>query len=193
MNNKPARLVLFLTAMVLVALILAACSGPTTDQQSPLSTEEGQAAQTEEAEEHEDEHTEGDEHEEGEHMEGEEHEEGDEHAHAELPHEYEGLENPFGDDPAAIAAGAELFTTNCVTCHGEDGDGDGPAAVGLDPQPAPLSDSAMMEDLSDAYVFWRITEGGTMEPFNSAMPPWGDSLSEEQRWQLVSYVRSLAK
>lgn len=203
MHEKSLRFSLFLTLLVLSALAVSACSGSTTEQQSPRTTEEPQAAQTEGAEEHEDEHTEGDEHEEDEHLEGEEHEEGnehdaaeheeDEHAHADLPHEYEGFENPFGDDNEAIAVGGELFATNCATCHGESGEGDGPAAVGLDPQPATLADSAMMEDLSEAYIFWRITEGGTMEPFNSAMPPWGDSLTEDQRWQLVSFVRSLSE
>ncbi len=51
----------------------------------------------------------------------------------------------------------------------------------------------MMADISDAYIFWRITEGGTMEPFNSAMPPWKDILSEDQRWELVSFIRSLSE
>jgi mono/diheme cytochrome c family protein len=153
------------------------------------------------------EHEEGDEHSEDEHMEEDEHEEGDEHGedehmegehdddheHAEVPHEYEDLENPFAGNSTAVAAGTELFTVNCASCHGDTGLGDGAAAVGLDPKPASLADSSMMSDLTDAYIFWRITEGGTMEPFNSAMPPWKDILSEEQRWQLVSFVRSLSQ
>jgi mono/diheme cytochrome c family protein len=71
--------------------------------------------------------------------------------------------------------------------------GDGPAAAALDPKPASLSDGMMMNDLSDTYIFWRITEGGVDEPFNSAMPPWETVFSEEQRWQLVNYIRSLSQ
>lgn len=51
----------------------------------------------------------------------------------------------------------------------------------------------MMNDLSDTYIFWRITEGGLDEPFNSAMPPWETVFNEEQRWQLVNFVRSLSQ
>jgi mono/diheme cytochrome c family protein len=79
---------------------------------------------------------------------------------------------------------------DCAECHGETGDGDGPIAAGLDIKPATLSDDEMMTDLSDAYVFWRITMGGAKEPFNSTMPSFL-FFSEEQRWQLVSFVRSL--
>jgi mono/diheme cytochrome c family protein len=69
--------------------------------------------------------------------------------------------------------------------------GDGAAAEGLDPKPAALSDADMLAELTDGYLFWRITEGGTMEPFNSAMPPWGAAFTEDQIWQLVSFIRTL--
>ena len=90
-----------------------------------------------------------------------------------------------------IEAGEELFATYCATCHGESGAGDGPAAAGLDPKPADLGDGMMMRELRDGYLFWRITKGGTMEPFNSAMPAWEEGLTEEQRWQLVTFIHSL--
>ena len=81
---------------------------------------------------------------------------------------------------------------NCLTCHGEEGAGDGPGSIGLDPKPASLGDGEMMRDLSDGYLFWRVSQGGAMEPFNSAMPSW-IGLSEEQRWQVISYVRTLSE
>ncbi|MGB3713137.1 MAG: hypothetical protein WA996_01790, partial [Candidatus Promineifilaceae bacterium] len=65
--------------------------------------------------------------------------------------------------------------------------------VGLDPKPANLSDSEMMHDLSDGYLFWRVSKGGYLEPFNSHMPPWESWLTEEQRWQVISYVRTLSE
>lgn len=113
------------------------------------------------------------------------------HIHADLPHEYEDVTNPFAGDEQAVAAGKQLYELNCATCHGPEGRGDGPAAVALTPAPANLADGTMMMDLSDVYLFWRVSEGGAMEPFNSAMPAWKDVLSVEQRWQVVNYLRTL--
>jgi mono/diheme cytochrome c family protein len=115
------------------------------------------------------------------------------HIHADPPSEYAKLTNPFAGDAAAIAAGQTIFNTNCMTCHGAQGQGDGPTAVALNPKPAKLADRQMMDMLSDGYLFWRVSEGGAMTPFNSAMPSWKAALSQEQRWQVVSYVRSLGR
>jgi hypothetical protein len=163
--------------LLMGTLLIAACAGAASEPQA--SDGEGSAEVSQDSADDD------------EHM-----DDADEHMedfHAALPHEYEGLENPFVNDTAAIAAGAEIFATTCAACHGDSGQGDGPAAAALDPMPASLADGAMMGELSDAYVFWRITEGGINEPFNSAMPPWGEVFTETQRWQLVSFVRTLAQ
>ena len=177
MRKNNARFWFMITILAMSAFFLAACSSSASEPQSSIDSD---TAQSEEAIMEDEEHEEGEE--------GEEHKA--EHIHADLPTEFEGLENPFGDDAAAIAAGAKIFTASCEKCHGETGDGDGPIAAGLDIKPASLSDGEIMTDLSDAYVFWRITEGGAMEPFNSDMQNFL-YYSEEQRWQLVSFVRSL--
>ena len=39
---------------------------------------------------------------------------------------------------------------------------------------------------TDGAIFWKLTEGKT------PMPAWGETLSEEQRWSVVNYVRTLA-
>jgi len=114
------------------------------------------------------------------------------HVHAEAPAEFAALTNPFGGDHEAIEAGEEIFQANCAACHGPEGQGDGPAAETLEPKPATLADGMMMDMLSDGYLFWRVSKGGQMEPFHSAMPAWETGLSEEQRWQVISYVRTLA-
>jgi mono/diheme cytochrome c family protein len=101
------------------------------------------------------------------------------------------LVNPFVGDAETIGAGEALFSTTCASCHGETGLGNGAAAEGLDPKPASLADADILAELTDAYLFWRITEGGAVEPFNSAMPAWGAAYSEDQIWQLVSFIRSL--
>lgn len=121
----------------------------------------------------------------------EHHAEGQGHHHAEAPHEFEDMHNPLATNSQTIAAGQAIFETSCATCHGATGNGDGPAAQSLDPQPASLADTDMMQELSDGYLYWRISEGGQMEPFNSAMPAWKDGLSEQQIWQVISFVRTL--
>ena len=92
--------------------------------------------------------------------------------------------NPVAGKPDALAAGKQIFTTTCVPCHGAGGHGDGAAAAALHPRPANFSSAAVSGE-SDGALFWKLSEGrGAMVAFKS-------SLSEAQRWQLVSYIRSL--
>ncbi|HID50668.1 MAG TPA: cytochrome c [Anaerolineae bacterium] len=106
-----------------------------------------------------------------------------------VPDEYAGFTNPVPADEESLARGAETYANLCATCHGDGGMGDGPAGVSLDPAPAPVAHTSQM--LGDDYLFWRISEGGAMEPFNSAMIAWKDSLDEEARWDVINYVRAL--
>ena len=137
----------------------------------------------------------GDHNNDGDHDDGEDdhdHDGGMDHMHFDAPDEFAELINPMAGDEAAIAAGQVTYGTNCAVCHGEAGLGDGPGAAALDPKPATLADGDMMGMLSDGYLFWRVSKGGAMEPFNSAMPAWEAGLTEEQRWQVISYVRTLS-
>ena len=113
------------------------------------------------------------------------------HIHAEAPEEFATLVNPVAGDAAAVAAGQEIFESTCAVCHGSEGRGDGENAAELDPKPANLADGMMLDTLSDGYLFWRVSKGGAMEPFNSAMPAWESSFTEDQRWQVVTFIRSL--
>lgn len=108
---------------------------------------------------------------------------------APIPEEYTELSNPEAADDASLQRGAEVFTTHCASCHGDGGMGDGPAGSGLDPAPAPIARTSQM--MGDSYLFWRISEGGAMEPFNSAMPAWKGVLDEQARWDVINYVRAL--
>ena len=110
--------------------------------------------------------------------------------HATIPDDYSGLQNPLPAGEESVARGAEIYQTNCVTCHGDEGLGDGPGSAGLDPAPAPLAHTARM--LADDYLIWRISEGGAMAPFNSAMPSWKAALDEDARWDVINYLRVLS-
>ncbi len=113
------------------------------------------------------------------------------HNHPEPPPPYAGLTNPHAGEEleVAITAGEVLYQRHCMTCHGRGARGDGPAGRDLDPPAADLVEHG--EGATDAYWFWRIREGGKVAPFASEMPAWKDELSEEETWQVLSYVKSL--
>lgn len=109
--------------------------------------------------------------------------------HAQVDPAYAGLENPVPADEASLEQGAELYALYCVVCHGDGGMGDGPGAAGLDPPPPAIAHTSQM--LGDDFLFWRLSEGGAMAPFNSAMPAWKGVLDEKARWDVINYVRAL--
>ena len=84
-----------------------------------------------------------------------------------------------------VAAGKKLADTNCASCHGNSGKGDGPAAAALNPKPADWT-SAKVQGEPEGSLFWKISNG------RGPMPPW-KHLSEKDRWDLVAYVKSLGK
>lgn len=100
-----------------------------------------------------------------------------------IPAEYAGKTNPLGAD--AAVEGAKVFKTNCEMCHGAQGHGDGPAGASLDPKPKNLA--VLQEGVGDDYLFWRINTG---KP-GTSMVAWKGILTDEQIWQVVSFIRSL--
>ncbi|MBM3123494.1 MAG: cytochrome c [Chloroflexi bacterium] len=102
---------------------------------------------------------------------------------APVPSDFAGLANPLGAD--ASAAGASLFKTNCESCHGSQGHGDGPAGAALDPTPKNLAD--LQVAAGDDYLFWRIATGKE----GTSMVAWRGVLTDEQIWQVVSFIRTL--
>ncbi len=102
---------------------------------------------------------------------------------APVPVDFAGKTNPLGAD--AAAAGAEVFKTNCESCHGPQGHGDGPAGEALDPKPKNLPDLAAIA--TDDYLFWRISTGKE----GTSMVAWKGTLTDEQIWQAVAFIRTL--
>ncbi len=100
-----------------------------------------------------------------------------------VPAEYAGATNPLGAD--AATAGAEVFKTNCESCHGPQGHGDGPAGVALDPAPKNLPELAAT--VGDDYLYWRVNTGKE----GTSMVAWKGVLTDEQIWQAVAFIRTL--
>ncbi|QKK10698.1 MAG: cytochrome c [Pseudomonadota bacterium] len=120
------------------------------------------------------------------------------HAHEQWvapPADYAAYRNQNWDDQAAIQRGHKTFDAQCAACHGVDGRGIGPAAAALDHKPADLTQHFHRgPGMGDAYLFWRVSEGGTAEPFRSqgsAMPPYKAMLDEQDRWDVLTYVHNL--
>lgn len=109
--------------------------------------------------------------------------------HATIPAEYAQKTSPSATDEASIGRGQAIYTQHCATCHGESGMGDGPAGASLDPPASPIAHTSQM--LADDYLFWRLSEGGLS--FKTAMPAWKDILDENQRWDVLHYVRALGR
>jgi mono/diheme cytochrome c family protein len=100
--------------------------------------------------------------------------------------EYANLTNPLPLTIEVLDAGKAIYTRECMVCHGDAGRGHGPYRDLLQPGPPDFGDGSY-GDYTDADYFWRISEG---VPW-SAMPAWKLQYSEEERWKLVHYIRTI--
>lgn len=94
------------------------------------------------------------------------------------------INNPLKGNAVATKAGKKTFMQLCSICHGVSGRGDGQAGMALNPRPANFT-SAKVQSQSDGVLFWKMTNGRV------PMAAYKDILTEEQRWQLVNYIRTL--
>jgi mono/diheme cytochrome c family protein len=94
--------------------------------------------------------------------------------------------NPVAATESSLAAGQKIYLKRCVGCHGKTGNGDGPDAADLGIDPAKRSDPAIRVE-TDGELFWKITVG------KKPMPNYGTRLSPADRWNVINYLRSLAK
>ena len=90
-------------------------------------------------------------------------------------------------------AGKAKYDSLCGGCHGSSGKGDGPAAGGLNPKLQDHTSGKHMNSLTDKYLFDIIKGGGVGVKKSPLMPAWGNTLKDEDIWNLSAYIRSLAK
>jgi mono/diheme cytochrome c family protein len=93
------------------------------------------------------------------------------------PQSAHGRTNPYDELPDAMQAGEKLFERHCAECHGSDAQGIGKA---------PRLRTARIARALPGDLFWFLTNGD----LRAGMPSWS-RLPEQQRWQLVSYLKSL--
>ena len=96
---------------------------------------------------------------------------------AKVPAKAAGRHNPLEADPEAVAAGAKLFELHCAECHGANADGG---------KKGPSLRAEEVQQATPGSLFWLLTNGVVRK----GMPVWS-RLPEPQRWQLVSYIKSL--
>ncbi len=89
--------------------------------------------------------------------------------------------NPLATDPNAAAAGEKIFAEHCAACHGEDAAG---KTEGKKVRPNLHADR--VKQATPGELFWLLTNGS----LKNGMPPWS-RLPEPQRWQLITYLKSL--
>ena len=109
------------------------------------------------------------------------------------PGKFRKMVDPLPQNAANIKAGEALFQQTakplaCMNCHGSQGDGQGPMGAALNPPPRNFTCGETMKDISDGQLFWIIKKGsvGTGMMAFSGMP-------DNQIWQLIQYIRTLAK
>lgn len=89
--------------------------------------------------------------------------------------------------PLDSAAGHQIYTANCASCHGDRGLGDGPAAPTLSIRPPAIGSHDSLPDLTASLAFNVVSVGISGTP----MPAYSEALSAQQRWNVVNYVYAL--
>ena len=102
-----------------------------------------------------------------------------------VPDEARAMENPVPLTDDALAVGEKNYGARCASCHGEIGRGDGKATRFIRPGPPDISTAEARDRITDGEMFYKITEG------KKPMPGMARTLSEEERWQVVHYLRTL--
>jgi mono/diheme cytochrome c family protein len=106
------------------------------------------------------------------------------------------LSQPVIAEPGDAEKGEEIYAARCIGCHGEEGDGLGPAAERLNPPPRDFTlglykiKTTGFDDIvpNDEDLFRMIRDGMPA----TSMPGWGDVLSDQDMWDLIAYLKIFA-
>jgi mono/diheme cytochrome c family protein len=108
-------------------------------------------------------------------------------AYAAIPVEAARQANPVKPGPESIARAKKWWTIDCAMCHGADGNGKGDTAKEMKLNIVDFTAPNTLKDRTDGEIFYIIKTG------HQDMPPEGQRVKTEENWDLVNYVRSLAK
>jgi len=104
-----------------------------------------------------------------------------------IPDEARKLENPIPADEESIEYGKLIYSSQCTLCHGATGDGSGPLATKFKYNMPDFSSSQMQSGRTDGEFFYVLTHG------HGKMKGEGERLKDKVRWDIVNYIRTLAK
>ncbi|MBS3917943.1 MAG: cytochrome c [Deltaproteobacteria bacterium] len=102
------------------------------------------------------------------------------------PEEAKKMKNPINITKASIQKGKKIYEKKCALCHGDKGDGKGPAGAGLNPKPTNFKESHG-EKMTDGEHFWKISKG------KGPMPSYEKDLTADERWNVINYLNTFVK
>lgn len=108
-------------------------------------------------------------------------------SYAAIPVEAAKQENPVKPTPESLGRAKKWWSLDCEMCHNKNGDGKGETAKDMKLTMVDFTDPNTLKDRTDGEVYWIIKNG------HNDMPAEGPRITTEQGWDLVNYVRSLAK
>jgi cytochrome c oxidase cbb3-type subunit 3 len=87
--------------------------------------------------------------------------------------------------------GKQWYYSYCIACHGWTLQGNGPAAIELDPRPRTLTKGSYMNKKTNLELFTVIKGGGLAVDLSASMPDWGNILQDQDIWNLVAWIRAM--